>query len=92
MSSRIIRPATMSRRGFLRNVLGVTAAIIVPTTQVIVPNTKELLEKFFMEKLDAGKAISAVNDWVRKRMLEERFQLRMFLMPDPILNIRLPGE
>lgn len=75
----------MSRRGFLRNVLGVTAAIIVPTTQIISPDPKEIWEKFFMEKLDAGKIVTCMNDWIRRRMWEDSLP-RLFLPPDPFPN------
>lgn len=77
----------MSRRGFLRNVLGVTAAIIVPT-QLIASDPNEIFEKFFVEKLDAGKIVTCVNDWIRRRMWEDSFP-RLFLLPDPILNCAL---
>jgi len=85
----IARPSNMSRRGFLRNVLGIGTAIILPSTEIVVPSLRDdfnsTLTKLLNSKEAMVKVSTAFAEYVRYQRYANSF-MRLHIPLDPIPN------
>ena len=72
----IIKPSNMSRRSFLRNALGVTTAIFVPTTQLIVLRPRTL-EAFILTGIPNREDVARVVYQQRHEFVDAKPQYKL---------------